>query len=169
MKILSTERLLLRWLDSTDQDFIITLLNDRSFLDNIGDRGVRTKEDALRYIEKMQDTYRKQGFGFYLVETHAKEKLGISGMIHRPGLSDPDIGFAFLPQHHGKGFARESAEAVKKMAIKEFQLNRLVAITSPENKDSIRLLGKLGLVFEKNICLPGDTKVVALFAWEKKE
>lgn len=166
MKILSTERLLLRWLDETDKEFIVALLNDRSFIENIGDRGVRTEEDALKYIEKMQDIYRKQGFGFYLVETHAKEKLGISGLIHRPGLNDPDIGFAFFPRYHGKGFAWESAEAVKAMAIRDFQLKRIVAITSPGNTSSIRLIEKLGLRFEKNILLPHDTKEVALYAWE---
>ena len=167
MKILSTGRTQLRWLSDEDADFIITLLNDPSFIKNIGDRGVRNKEDALRYINKMRDNYQSQGFGFYLVESLTGEKMGISGMIHRAGLDHPDIGFAFLPQFCGRGFALESALGVKTMAEREWGMKKILAIVSPGNIPSQKLLTKLGLKFDKLTRLNEKDDEVELFVWEK--
>lgn len=151
MKILSTERLHLRWLGHEDSDFIIQLLNDRSFIDNIADRGVRTTEDAIKYIDKIRNNYETQGYGFFLVTDHAGAKLGICGVIHREELSHPDIGFAFLPEHTGKGYAYESARAVMDKAMGEWGMSKISAIVSTHNGRSIQLLKKLGLAYNGKV------------------
>lgn len=167
MKILSTGRIHMRWLTDEDSEFIIQLLNSKSFLDNVGDRGVRNTEDAMMYIKKMRDNYETQGFGFYLVESHSGEKMGISGIIHRAGLSHPDIGFAFLPDYWGKGLALESAMAVKKLAENDLGMKKILAIVSPGNISSKKLLEKLSLRFDKLLRLTPDDGEVELYVWEK--
>jgi RimJ/RimL family protein N-acetyltransferase len=157
MKILETERLSLRHVGAGDAAFILQLLNEPSFISNIGDRGVRTEEAAIDYIRKrFTASYETNGFGLFLVELkQTGESTGICGLVRRDGLDDADIGFAFVPAFWSKGFAYESAAAVMDYARNVIGLPRIVAITAPHNEGSIGLLKKLGLHFEKNIRLPG--------------
>jgi ribosomal-protein-alanine N-acetyltransferase len=166
MKILETERLILRRLSLDDGAFILGLLNDPAWLRFIGDKGVRNLEDARNYIlTGPMDMYARLGFGLYLTERKSDATpIGICGLIKRDALEDVDIGFAFLPDFRGKGYAREAAAAVMEHARSAFRLRRLVAITSPDNEASIRLLEKLGLRFETTMSLAGDGHDVSLFA-----
>lgn len=165
MTILETERLLLRQFSIEDADFILELLNEPSFIRNIGDRGIRTTADAHSYIlNGPMTSYIKNGFGLYLVklkETH--ESIGMCGLIKRDTLEDVDIGYAFLPRFWSKGYAVESALAVKHYAKNVIGLNRIVAITDPENEGSIRVLEKMGLQFEKMVRLSEDDIELKLF------
>lgn len=162
MNVLSTSRLHLRWIAPEDSDFIIELLNDPDWIANIGDRNVRTTEDALKYIEKLRTPY-LQDRGFYLVTDHDHRKLGIAGIIDREGLEDPDVGFAFLPPYRGKGFAYEASRAL----IDKSGLTKICAIISSHNTASIGVVKKLGLTYEKNVQLKDDVEV-ELYVWEKK-
>jgi RimJ/RimL family protein N-acetyltransferase len=166
MKILETDRLILQWVTLEDAGVILALLNEPSFIRNIGDRGVRTLEEARNYIlNRMAASYEKYGFGMYLVvikETGAP--AGICGLVRRDGLDDVDIGYAFLPQHWSKGYATESALAVKEYAKNTVGLERLVAITDPANQGSVRVLEKIGLEFEKMIRLSTDDIELMLYA-----
>jgi RimJ/RimL family protein N-acetyltransferase len=166
LRVLETERLVLRRLSCDDGEFILELLNDPSWLRFIGDKGVRTLEDARNYIlTGPMDMYARVGFGLYLVERKSyAEPIGICGLIKRDALEDVDIGFAFLPGFRARGYALEAATAVMEHAKSAFGLRRLVAITSPENEASIRLLGKLGLRFERMMTLAGESPEVSLFA-----
>ena len=158
MKILETERLVLRQFTFEDADFILRLLNEPSFIQNIGDRGVRTLEDARSYILRVPiASYEKNGFGLYLVILKESGKsIGMCGLIKRDQLEDVDIGYAFLPEFWSKGYAVEAALAVKEYARDVVGLKRLIAITDPENEASIRLLEKIGLRFEKMVRLSED-------------
>jgi len=168
LKILETERLLHRQLSTDDAEFILELLNEPSFIQNIGDRGVRTLADANLYIMNGPvSSYAKNGFGLYLVllkETN--ESIGICGLIKRDGLDDVDIGYAFRPKFWSRGYAVESALAAKSYAKDVIGLKRIVAITDPANRDSIRVLEKIGLTFEKMIRLSADDIELKLFAVE---
>ena len=168
MKIIETERLLLRQLSTGDADFILELLNEPSFIQNIGDRGVRTLADANLYIMNGPvASYARNGFGLYLVilkETN--ESIGICGLIKRNGLDDVDIGYAFLPKFWSRGYAVESAMATKSYAKDVIGLKRVVAITDPANGGSIRVLEKIGLRFERMIKLSDDDIKLKLFAVE---
>jgi RimJ/RimL family protein N-acetyltransferase len=169
VKILETERLVLRRLTAGDAAFILELLNEPAFLENIGDRGARTLADARRYIARgPAASYRKFGFGLYLVELKdCGAPIGICGLLKRESLEDVDIGFAFLRRYWSRGYARESAAAVMHYGWTELRLPRIVAITKPSNQASIALLEKLGLRFERDIALPnhgGENKLFAASA-----
>lgn len=165
MKILETERLLLRQFSTDDAQFILELVNEPSFIQNIGDRGVRALADANAYIlNGPVASYAKNGFGLYLVALkETGESTGMCGLIKRAELDDVDIGYAFLPRFWSKGYAVEAARAVKEYAKDTIGLKRLVAIVDPANEGSIRVLEKLGLRFEKMIRLSADDIDLKLF------
>ena len=166
MKVLETDRLILRWLSTDDAGFILELLNDPSWVQFIGDRGVRTLQEARDYILKGPlQMYARLGFGLYMTELkEGGTPLGICGLIKRDALEDVDIGFAFLPRFWGKGYAYEAASALMAYGKDVLGLKRIVAITSPDNHSSARLLEKLGLRFERMVRLPDDTQDIKLFA-----
>lgn len=142
--IAETPRLRLREAAVADAPFFLKLLNDPGWLANIGDRGVRTDADARRYIEeKMMPAYKTVGYGMWVVEEKSGIPLGVCGLVTRPDLPDPDLGFAFLSEHHGRGYAREAASAALDIARAK-KLRRLLAIVLPSNTRSIRLLEALG-------------------------
>jgi len=166
LTVLETERLLLRQFSTEDAEFILELLNEPSFIRNIGDRGVRTIEGANSYIlNGPVASYAKNDFGLYLVKLkETNESIGMCGLIQRDALEDVDIGYAFLPRFWSKGYAVESALAVKEYARNVIGLNHIVAITDPENEGSIRVLEKIGFQFEKMVKLSEDDIELKLFA-----
>jgi RimJ/RimL family protein N-acetyltransferase len=162
LSVIETERLNLREVDEGDAAFILELLNDTDFVRYVADRGVRTLEDARRYVsEKFVEGYRRNGYGFWLVEPkESKTPAGICGLVKRDGLPDVDVGYAFLPPFRSKGYAYESAAAVLAYARDVVGLKRLLAITDPDNAASIRVLEKLGMRFERMVSLsPGEPEV----------
>lgn len=172
MIILETERLRLRQLlPDTDAEFILELLNDPSFIRYIGDKGVRDLNSARRYIiDGPVKSYGAHGFGLYLVELKMTETpIGICGLVKRDTLPHADIGFAFLPSYWKKGYAFESAVAVIQYARDTLKQDRILAITSPDNEASGKLLDKIGLRFEKMIRLGEDAPEIKLFAVSLKE
>ena len=166
MKILETERTILREVTKDDIEFILDLLNQPSFLRYIGDRNVRTVEQARDYIEsRLTASYRKFGFGMWAVELKETDApIGLCGFVKRDSLPEADIGFAFLPQFERKGYAFESASAAMKYGGDVLNLNPVLAITSKDNESSGRLLGKLNFKFERLITLPGDVEELKLFS-----
>ena len=164
---LETPELLLSELTEEDAALMLAVLNDPDFLRNVGDRGVRTTDDARRYIiDGPMAMYRRYGFGMYKVELKDGTAVGLCGLVKRDGLDDVDIGFAFLPDYRGKGYALEAAQAVLQDARKRVNLTRIVAITLPDNLPSVRLLEKIGLQAERRITLPNDSAELLLMAWE---
>jgi len=168
-RVLETERLILRRLTVEDAPFMLGLLNEPSWLRFIGDRGVRTLEDARNYIVKGPvDMYERLGFGLYATALKEDDSvpIGICGLVKRDGLEDVDIGFAFLPKFWGKGYACEAASAVMAYAKSVVGLARIVAITAADNESAARLLEKIGLRFERMVRLSDDGEEIRLFAWE---
>ena len=149
-----------------DVEFIVELLNDPSFLRFVGDKGVRTTEDAGRYIlTGPMDSYERHGFGLWLVELRGTTTpIGICGLLKREALSDVDIGFAFLPQYRSKGYAYESAAAVMDYGRKSLGLRRIVAITDEGNVGSIRVLEKIGMSFDRMVRVSDDGPEIKLLA-----
>ena len=170
MSILETERLRLRQFSVDDAPFILTLLNEPSFLRYIGDKNVRSLEDARQYIlNGPVASYERNGFGLYRVELRESgTPIGMCGLLKRDELPDPDLGFAFLPDFWGKGFAFEAAVAVLKDARERLDLQRLLAITSLDNDASIKLLERLRFKFERVTSVAADREQVKLFAWQRK-
>jgi RimJ/RimL family protein N-acetyltransferase len=165
LTILETKRLVLRRISKDDAGFIVELLNQPSFLRYIGDKEVRTLEDAVRYIETGPvASYERVGFGLYLVELkESGAPIGMCGLLKRDSLPDVDVGFAFLPSYWSRGYALESVNAVMNYGREVLGLRRIVAIVSPDNDASIRLLEKIGLRFERLITISEDQPEVKLF------
>lgn len=168
MTVLETERTILRRLTMGDAPFILKLLNEPSFLRYIGDKDVRTLEDARNYIlTGPVASYKQHGFGLYMLELkQPKTPIGMCGLIKREGLPDPDIGFALLPDFWNKGLAFEASAALLKDARERLKLPRILAITSLDNEASIALLERLGLTFQEVIRLSPEREQVKLFKRE---
>ena len=165
MKELETPRLILRTITAGDAALMLALLNDPDFLRFVGDRKVRTEEEARRYLEKGPlAAYARDGFGPYAVESKDDNvAIGICGLFKRDHLPWPDIGFAFLPAWRRRGFAEESARAVLADSQTRLRLERVLAIADPENARSIALLKRLGLC-EAGTLAAADGVALACYA-----
>lgn len=170
MKILETERTILREVKKDDAEFILDLLNQPSFIKYIGDREVRTAASAVEYIEsRFANSYRQFGFGMWSVQLKENAApIGICGFVKRDYLPDADIGFAFLPQFEKKGYALESAAAVMKYGRDILGFERVLAITSKDNEASGRLLEKLNFKFERLTAIPGADEELKLFSSDER-
>ena len=166
LQVLKTKRLVLRRLSPGDAPFILRLLNEPSWLQNIGDKGVRTTAEAQRYIETGPvEMYGRLGFGLYQVRLAASdEPIGMCGLLKRETLEDVDLGFALLPEFWGNGYAREAAAAVLSYARDRLGLARIVAITAPDNDASRSVLEKLGFVLERSVQIEADGEELLLYA-----
>jgi len=165
MQPIQTPRLALHELVEDDAAFILELVNDPSWLRHIGDKGVRDLDGARAYIANgPQASYARFGFGLWRVDLKdTGTPIGLCGLLKRDTLDDVDIGYAFLPRFVGQGYAFEAAEATWRHARETLELPRLVAIVSPENHASIKLLEKLGLRFETLLKLKDDGSDTALY------
>lgn len=163
--MLETERLALIQLSDRDAEFIRGLLNEPSFLRYIGDRGVKTVDDARRYIrEGPVAGYELYGYGLLRVGLRGDGRpIGMCGVLKRDTLPEPDLGFSFLPAWWSKGYALEAATAVMRHARTVLHLGRVLAITTPDNEPSMRLLGRLGFRFDRMTRLGDDATELRLF------
>ena len=154
--MLETERLLLREFTTDDTAFILELVNSAGWLQYIGDRNIKSVEQAKAYLENgLIKSYRENGFGLCLVERKDDAKaIGMCGLLKREYLDTPDMGFAFLPEFNGNGYAYEIANATVEYAKNKLKISTVSAITMANNEKSIRLLEKMGFSFKKTIFLP---------------
>ena len=168
MTILETERLRLRHFTIGDAAFALRLLNEPSFLKNIGDKGVRTVTDAVAYLlDGPIRSYSVHGHGLYCVEAKdSGEAVGMCGLLKREQFEDPDIGYAFQPESWGRGLALESASAVLDYGRRVLRHPRTIAIVSPGNARSIRLLEKLGLLYSGRARMEPDGHEVCVYVIE---
>ncbi len=164
--ILETERLILRQFTTDDSKFIVQLLNSPGWIEFIGDRNIKTEERAKEYLQKGPlKSYEVNRFGLSLVEMkNDRTPIGMCGILKRDNLENPDIGFAFLPEFTGKGFAFEIANATMVYAKDKLKLPVIFAITVSNNKTSIKLLEKIGMKFIKLFCLPNDHEELMLYS-----
>ncbi|MCO4292368.1 GNAT family N-acetyltransferase [Solitalea sp. MAHUQ-68] len=163
--ILETERLILKEFTLNDTDFIIELLNSDGWIRFIGDRNVKIQDQAIEYLRSgPMKSYAENGFGLWLVEEKSSGiRIGMSGILKREHLENPDIGFAFLPAFEGKGFGMEITAAILRYAKEKLNLPVLSAITLPDNVKSIRLLEKSGMHFIKKISSPTSNEELLLY------
>lgn len=166
LSVIETERTRLRRLTAADADFMLNLLNQPSFIQYIGDRGVRTAAAAGQYIEeKFVGSYDRNGYGLYLAELKVTgEPIGICGFVKRDALPQPDLGFALLPEYWSRGYAFETAAALLEYGKETLGFGEVLAITTPGNESSENLLMKLGFKFERLMKLSEDADEVNLFA-----
>jgi RimJ/RimL family protein N-acetyltransferase len=163
---LETERLYLRRVTLDDADLLLAVWNDPAFIENVGDRGVRTTAEAVEAMKAgALKLYQDRGYGPYaMVRKDDGIRMGICGLFKRDNLDDPDIGFGVLPEFCGMGYAGEAAFAVLGHARDDLQIEELTAIVSPGNAPSIGLIEKLGLVFVRMITMPEDDEEICLYS-----
>lgn len=163
--ILSTERLYLREFTLEDVSFIIELLNSPGWIQFIGDRNVHSEEDAKKYLlNGPLKSYKENGFGLSMVvRTDNGLPIGMCGLLKRDTLRNPDIGFAFLPEFGGQGYAFEITDALLTFARQNWKAQKISAIALPNNSKSIRLLEKLGFHFESIFRLAPDKEELHLY------
>ncbi|HNP18633.1 MAG TPA: GNAT family N-acetyltransferase [Fulvivirga sp.] len=144
--IRKTSRLSITRITIADAPFILKLVNSPTFKQFIGDRNLKTEEDAANYIQSWAlGNYAKHGFGPYIVRAiDGNCPVGTCGLFKREKLAYPDLGYAFLPEFTGLGYASESAQAVIEYAFNDLKMPILYAITNHDNANSIKLLSKLG-------------------------
>ncbi len=165
MPILDTERLRLCALGFADAEFILRLVNEPSWLANIGDRHVHDLEGARSYLrDGPLAMYERHGFGLYRIERKIDgASLGLCGLLKRDYLEQADIGYALLPEYCGQGYALEAAQAVLGYGNRVLGLRPLAAITHPDNRRSIALLDRLGLRWVRAMQLNGDAELLSLY------
>ena len=158
MSALETERLVLHEFTEQDAPLVLRLVNEPAFLRYIGDRGVRTVDDARRYIaDGPVAGYARYGHGLMRVVRKADAaEIGMCGVLKRDSLPDPDIGFSFFPDYWSQGYALESAQAVMRHARGTLGLGRILAITTKDNEPSMRLLRKLGFRFDRLVTMGSE-------------
>ena len=166
--VLATDRLRLRELADTAEDasFALALVNDPDFLRHIGDKGVRTLEEARGYLQSGPlASYAAHGFGLWRVARREDDAaIGFCGLLKRDWLDAPDVGYAFMPSARGLGLAQEAVAATLRLGSERFGLRRVLAIVSQDNLASIRLLERVGFVREGEAVPPGGDEVLALYA-----
>ena len=164
--ITETPRLRIRELTVDDAEFIFGLVNEPSFLEHIGDKGVRNLEDARQFIlEGPWASHRDRGYGQFLVELkEGGDPIGVCGLLYREALDVSDIGCAFLPQYWRRGFAYEAACAVMEYGRSTLGIDKIVGLTSEENVASIKAMEKLGMSFEKMVKMSDDDPGTALYS-----
>lgn len=162
---LETERLLLRRVTLRDANIMLAIWNDPAFVRHVGDRGIRTLEQAQAALaEGVLKLWDEFGYGPYCMILKSSESaVGICGLFRRENLEHPDIGFAVLPQFCGLGLASEAADAVINYARDELDLKILTAIVAPDNDASVRLIEKLGFSFNRGITMPGEEEQIRLY------
>ena len=164
--IVETKRLSVREITIEDAQFVLRLVNEPSFVSNIGDKGVRNLNDAERFI---QDGYwtnqERPGYGMFLVALKdGGDPIGGCGLLYRKALDVTDIGFAFLPEYWNRGFANEAAKAILEYGYATLEIEKIVGLTSKDNPGSINLLKKLGMDFEKTVKMSDDDPGTSLYA-----
>jgi [ribosomal protein S5]-alanine N-acetyltransferase len=149
VQFLTTERLFIRPLTITDDNFILELVNTEGWLRFIGNRNVTSQAEAGSYIQRILEN---KNISYWVVERQGnQDKIGLVTCIKRDYLDHPDIGFAFLPDFCKKGYAYEATSAVLHQLIEKRCLSHILATTFPENSSSIKLLKRIGLAYEKEI------------------
>lgn len=166
MALLSSPRLSFHLLTKADAALMLRLLNEPSFINNIADRGVRTLEQAEKYlIDGPLAMYRQHGFGMYRVTRLADGlDIGLCGLVYRDYLGKPDVGYAFFPEFAGQGYASEAAAAIFAYGKNVLQLSEIVGIVAPHNIASQKVLQKLGLQKQGQLQVPGEDKKVDYYA-----
>jgi ribosomal-protein-alanine N-acetyltransferase len=166
--VLDTPRLTLREAGAGDAAFMLELMNEPSYIENIGDRGIREVSDAVRYIEeKYLASYARHGFGLYIVESRDEAcPIGICGLVKRDALDCPDLGFAYLRRYWSRGFALEAARETLGHSRRTLGLRCVFGVVSPGNDRSIRLLGRLGFRLARSVRLPGHAADALLYKAE---
>ena len=161
---LHTQRLTLRKPTVTDASQLLQLFNQPDFIENIRDKHIRTEQQAIAEIEQvLLPHYDKYGFCLLSMDTAEEACIGMCGLVKRPALNIPDIGFAILSEHQNKGYVTEASVAVLEHGFNVLNLETIAAIVNPDNMASISVITKLDMSFIRGMQLDDDDAQVKYF------
>jgi RimJ/RimL family protein N-acetyltransferase len=160
-----TERLLVRrWRDS-DLSALLAVYGDADAMRWVGDGRAITSEECMQWLEVTRTNYRKRGYGMFAVETTSSpEVIGFCGIVHPGGQPEPEIKYAFLRSHWGRGFATEAVSGLIAYGARVHHLALIIATTAPENAASHRVLLKAGML-RAELRRNADGTYTQLFHW----
>lgn len=148
MKIIETERLLLRYWRNEDAEDLFQLNQDKEVMKFTGDVPFKTTEDAERLI-KNYTHYTNYGYGrLAVIEKSTGYFIGWCGLKYTPEQNVTDIGFRFYKKFWNRGFATEAAIACISDGFKTYHLNKIIGRVMNENIASVKVLQKCNLKFE---------------------
>ena len=163
---MQTARLLLRQFTLDDAEAYMPLVSDPAVLRYTGEEPQQSIEAVRRILQTrpLRD-YLTYGYGrMACIEKSTGRLVGFCGLKYLEDLREVDIGYRFLPETWGKGYATESASAVMNQCSKEGQLKRVVGLVEPANLASVNVLKKLGLTFERSVKLEDSESPLDLYA-----
>ncbi len=168
--ILNSANLALREASSSDAAFVLALINQPAWKQHIANHSISTLGGAEEYIrDKLVSHYKLHGFGLWVVETKANSiPVGLCGLLKRDSLEHIDLGYGFLPNYWGQGFAHEASVLCLRYAFEKLEQSKVWAITTPANERSIKLLSRLQFVFKKQYSHPGSSDVLSLFELDRQ-
>jgi RimJ/RimL family protein N-acetyltransferase len=151
--IIETERLLLRNFTEEDAELIYRLNLDPEVTRYTGDP-VRDKEHASEILEKtILPQYALYGHGRWAVHTKPGHDpiaigfIGWCGLKYRPEVNEIDLGYRFMKDTWGRGYATEAAYASLRFGFEKLGFKRIVGRALPGNIASIRVLEKCGMIY----------------------
>ncbi len=107
-----------------------------------------TADDARANLQKSITNQERHGFSLWPVELRTTgDVIGLTGLQHLAEGPEIEVGYRFLRDHWGQGYATEAATAAIRFGFDELGLDRIVAVTMPTNEASRRVLEKCGLTF----------------------
>lgn len=158
--ILSSD-VIIRRLSLCDAPFVMRLYIQPSFIRFIADKHITDITAAEQYISTgPMAFFAEHGFALDLVSIPSVKgniPIGVCGLLKRPELAYPDLGFALLDEYAGQGFAFAACQFVLKHALTVLKLDIILAIVMPTNTRSIQLLERLGFERIEDIKLYGET------------
>lgn len=166
MTLLTTSRLIIDFVTTEHAEFFFRLMNQPSYIKNIGDRNIKSEDDAIHFIEnRILKSYEENGYGYYIIKVKkTSEEIGICGLVNRMEMNFIDIGFALLYEYTKKGYAFEATKALYAYSKNILKIDQIVAISNSDNYKSIALIEKLGMKYVKNIKLPDDSLECKLYS-----
>ena len=148
MKTLETERLVLKFYESEDQNDFVNLFTDAAVMKYVGD-GVLTREQVEAFWRKLFEQLYPQNFNIWAI--FAKDNLqyvGHAGIYPRPTRKEDWEFVYFLKQTAwGKGYATEIARRIIEFGFEELNLPEVFASVDDEHSASISVMKKAGMTF----------------------
>lgn len=152
---LETQRLILRDFTLDDVPQLAPILGDPRVM-KFSPKGVLSVAETQEKIEEFIALHQNHGFSKWAVIFKATNQLiGYCGIAleHIDGVDEPEVGYRLAPAFWGQGLATEAAKPAIHYGVDQLQLPYLLGIVEPPNTASVKILKKLGLVYDRTTIL----------------
>jgi [ribosomal protein S5]-alanine N-acetyltransferase len=172
MPTLRTERLTLRPISLADIDALHAFWIDPAVRKYLWDNEIIARETVVEIVHSSEACFREFGSGLFAIELIAVpgQIIGFCGLRHMEGTADIELLYGMLPRYWGEGLVAEAAREVLRHGFAECSLPRIMGATNTPNQRSVRVMQRLGMVFEERRRHKGlDTVVYSISPEELAE